>query len=97
MFPLATLGILPNAILSEIAAADAKATGENKEGMFFAVKYFFVKLGQTFGVAIFATLTIFGHERGDDLGLRLDGVFGLILCCLAGLAFSFYKEKESSD
>ncbi|MDB5000233.1 MAG: transporter, partial [Mucilaginibacter sp.] len=48
-FPLASLGILPNAILAEIAQDDAKRTGENREGMFFAVKYLFVKLGQTLG------------------------------------------------
>src|SRR5579859_626180 len=41
-FPLASLGILPNAILAEIAQQDAVRTGENREGMFFAVKYLFV-------------------------------------------------------
>ena len=41
-FLLASLGILPNAILAEIAQKDAIETGENREGMFFGVKYLFV-------------------------------------------------------
>jgi len=93
-FPLAALGILPNAILAEIAQIDAKETGENREGMFFAVKYFFVKLGQTFGFALFAFLTIYGINRGHDFGLRLNGICGCILCLAALLFFSRFKEEK---
>ena len=94
-FPLATLGILPPAILAEIAEEDSKSTGENREGLFFAVKYFFVKLGQTFGIALFAFLTLYGKDPGNDLGLRLNGICGFILCMIALLVFSRFKEKKS--
>lgn len=93
-FPLASLGILPPAILAEIAERDAERTGENKEGLYFAVKYFAVKLGQTFGIALFATLTLYGKDPGNDIGLRLNGVFGAILCILAALVFSRFKEMK---
>lgn len=93
-FPLAALGILPNAILAEIAQYDAKETGENREGMFFAVKYFFVKLGQTIGIALFAFLTIYGKDPGHDLGLRLNGFCGFILCVAALLIFTRFKEGK---
>jgi GPH family glycoside/pentoside/hexuronide:cation symporter len=93
-FPLASLGILPNAILAEIAQQDAAETGENREGMFFAVKYFFVKLGQTLGIALFAFLTIYGKDPGHDRGLRLNGVCGMVLCLLALVFFSGFKEKR---
>ena len=89
---MASLGILPPAILAEIAESDAKYTGENKEGLYFAVKYFAVKLGQTFGIALFATLTLYGKDPGNDFGLRLNGVFGAILCILAAVVFSRFKE-----
>lgn len=92
-FPLASLGILPNAILAEIAQQDARETGENREGMFFAVKYLFVKLGQTMGIALFAFLTIYGKDPGHDRGLRLNGVCGMVLCLLAFLFFSRFKER----
>ncbi len=94
-FPLAALGILPNAILADIAQQDTTETGENHEGMFFAVKYLFVKLGQTLGIAIFAMLTIYGKDPGNDYGLRLNGVVGFALCILALLFFTRFKENSS--
>jgi GPH family glycoside/pentoside/hexuronide:cation symporter len=93
-FPLAALGILPNAILAEIAQKDAAETGENREGMFFAVKYFFVKLGQTLGIALFAFLTIYGKDPGHDHGLRLNGLCGCALCILAFGFFSRFREAK---
>lgn len=93
-FPLASLGILPNAILAEIAENDAKETGENSEGMFFAVKYLFVKLGQTLGIALFAFLTVYGKDPGHDYGLRLNGICGCVLCLLALIFFSRFREHR---
>lgn len=92
-FPLASLGILPNAILAEIAQKDAAISGENREGMFFAVKYLFVKLGQTLGIALFAFLTFYGKDPGHDYGLRLNGLCGFVLCILALSFFSRFKEN----
>jgi GPH family glycoside/pentoside/hexuronide:cation symporter len=93
-FPLASLGILPNAILAEIAEREAKLTGENREGMFFAVKYLFVKFGQTLGIALFTFLTIYGKDPGHDYGLRLNGICGFVLCLAALLIFSRFKERR---
>jgi glycoside/pentoside/hexuronide:cation symporter, GPH family len=93
-FPLASLGILPTAILAEIAQQDARRTKENREGMFFAVKFLFVKLGQTLGIALFTYLTIFGKDKGHDFGLRLNGICGCILCMLAFIFFTRFKEKR---
>lgn len=94
-FPLASLGILPNAILAEIAQNEAKRTGENREGMFFAVKYLFVKLGQTLGIALFAFLTIYGKDPGNNYGLRLNGICGCVLCLLAFVFFSRFRERRN--
>jgi glycoside/pentoside/hexuronide:cation symporter, GPH family len=92
-FPLASLGILPNAILADIAQKEAVDSGENREGMFFAVKYFFVKMGQTLGIALFAFLTVYGKDPGHDYGLRLNGVCGFVLCLLAFSFFSRFREE----
>ena len=92
-FPLAALGILPNAILAEIAQKDSIETGENREGMFFAVKYLFVKFGQTLGIGLFAFLTIYGKDAGNDYGLRLSGLCGFILCLGAFFFFTKFKEQ----
>ncbi|WP_129716350.1 MFS transporter [Pedobacter sp. SYP-B3415] len=93
-FPLAALGILPNAILADIAQREAEETGENREGMFFAVKYLFVKLGQTIGIGVFAMLTVYGKDPGNDFGLRLNGILGFVLCVVALLCFSRFKERN---
>jgi glycoside/pentoside/hexuronide:cation symporter, GPH family len=93
-FPLAALGILPPAILAEIAEEDARRTKENKEGLYFAVKYFAVKLGHTFGIALFAMLTLYGKDPGNDYGLRLNGISGMVLCVIALVVFSRFKESN---
>ncbi len=90
--PVAFLGILPNAVLADIAEADAEDTGERKEGMFFAARTLMQKLGQTTGVVVFAMLTTFGADVGDDLGIRLSGLVGCVLCAVAGVVFTRYDE-----
>uniref|UniRef100_A0A7C1JVY7 MFS transporter n=1 Tax=Caldilinea aerophila TaxID=133453 RepID=A0A7C1JVY7_9CHLR len=92
--PIAFLGVLPNAVLADIAEHDAMHTGERLEGMFFAARTFMQKLGQTMGVVIFATLTIWGRNPGDDLGIRLSGLAGFVLCVAAGLIFLRYNERR---
>jgi len=49
-------------------------------------------VGQTFGLALFAMLTIYGKDPGHDFGLRLSGVFGCMLCVLAALIFTGFKD-----
>lgn len=93
--PLAVLNILPVAILADVIAADSLNTGENKEAIFFAVRYFFVKIAQTLGIALFAMFLIYGKDVGNDLGIRLNGVLGCVLCVLASLVFTRFNEVKS--
>ena len=92
--PLSFLGILPNAILADIAEYDAKITGVKQEGMFFAARTLMQKFGQTLGIFVFAMLTTFGKDIGNDLGIRLSGIVGFILCLVAGISFLGYNEKK---
>jgi GPH family glycoside/pentoside/hexuronide:cation symporter len=92
--PLASLNILPNAILAEIIEKDIQETGENKEAVFFAVRYFFVKIAQTFGIAIFSMTLIYGKDVGNDFGVRLNGLVGFVLCLLAAIVFTRFREKR---
>lgn len=92
--PLSFLGILPNAILADIAEYDAKVTGIRQEGMFFAARTLMQKFGQTFGIFVFAMLTTFGKDIGNDLGIRLSGIVGFVLCLVAGISFLGYNEKK---
>jgi glycoside/pentoside/hexuronide:cation symporter, GPH family len=93
-FPVATLGILPNALLARIASENALSTGDNREGTYFAVNFFSIKVGQTFGLAVFAMLTIYGKDPGHDFGLRLSGMFGCVLCIMAAFIFTGFKDAR---
>jgi GPH family glycoside/pentoside/hexuronide:cation symporter len=90
--PIAFLGVLPNAVLADIAQHDADRTGEQREGMFFAARTLMQKFGQTTGVVSFAILTTFGRDVGDDLGVRLSGILGFSLCLGAAIVFARYDE-----
>jgi glycoside/pentoside/hexuronide:cation symporter, GPH family len=92
--PLAILGVLPNAVLADIAGHDALKTGEPKEGMYFAARTLLQKMGQTAGIMIFAMLTTFGKDPGNDFGVRLTGLVGCLLCLAAGFVFLRYQEKQ---
>lgn len=94
--PLASLNILPNAILAEIIEKDTLETGQNKEAIYFAVRYFFVKIAQTFGIALFAMLLNFGKDIGNDFGIRLNGIVGFVLCTLAAIIFTKFKETKTT-
>lgn len=93
--PFAALNILPNAILAEIIEKDIEETGENKEAIYFAVRYFFVKIAQTFGIALFSMLLIYGKDIGNDAGIRMNGLLGCGLCLVAALVFTRFREKKT--
>nr|WP_244934536.1 MFS transporter [Leptospira vanthielii] len=61
--PIAILGILPNAILADIAELDSLKTGSKREGLFYAGRTFMQKLGQTLAVLIFSTVILLGFDR----------------------------------
>ena len=92
--PVAILGIIPYAIIAEIAQLDGLKTGLRKEGMYFAVRNFFYKLGMTAGIMIFTIMTLWGKDPGDDLGIRLNGLVGFLFCVLAGLSFLLFRERS---
>lgn len=92
--PISFLGILPNAVLADIAEHDGLTTGVRQEGMFFAARTLMQKFGQTFGVLVFASLTSLGKDPGNDLGIRISGMVGFALCLFAGFYFMKYNEKK---
>lgn len=61
--PIAILGILPNAILADIAELDSLKTGSKREGLFYAGRTFMQKLGQTLAVLIFSSVILLGLDR----------------------------------
>ena len=95
--PLASLNILPTAILAEVIEKDSMDTRDNKEAIYFAVRYFFVKIAATVGIALFSMSLLYGKDVGNDFGIRLNGVLGFVFCCLAALIFTRFKEEAPKN
>lgn len=91
----AVFGILPNAIVADLADVDGRRTGERKEGMFYAVHTFMSKIGQMLAMLIFSSLLLLGKNPGDDLGIRLTGVVSAGIGLASLLIFSFYREEKA--
>ena len=91
-FPMAIFGILPQAVVADIAQSDAAATGENREGMFYAARTFAFKLGQSVSMLIFTAVSTIG--TGDGKGFRIVAVLSAFFCIAGGLFFLLYNEKR---
>lgn len=93
--PNAFLQILPNTVVADIAHHERDRAGSNEEAMFFGMRAFFQKIGQTLGITVFAMLITLGKDPGHDLGLRMSGVVGAVLCAFAAIIYIFYKEPRT--
>ena len=92
--PLAIFGILPNAIVADVAEYDGRLTGQFREGMFFGARTFVQKLGQSLGLLIFSSFLLLGRDVGDDWGIRLAALAAAVLMLGSGILFIWYKERE---
>ena len=58
--PMAAFGILPQAIVANIADASAKTTGQDRQGMFYAARTFAMKMGQSVAMLLFTGVSTIG-------------------------------------
>lgn len=96
--PMAIFGILPQAMVADVAEADAKTTGENREGMFFAARTFAFKMGQSISMLVFTSLATIGRDPvtnvSDGSGYRIIAVTACVLCAAGGIILGFFNEKR---
>lgn len=91
--PMAVLGILPQAMVADIAEADAIETGENREAMFYAARTFGFKMGQSVAMLLFTALVTVG-DSGSLFGYRLTAMVATGFCLVGGLILMRYNEKK---
>lgn len=91
--PLAIFGILPNAMVADIAEAHGKRTGNYKAAVFFGARTFVQKMGQTVAGLIFPSLFILGSNEVNEVGLRVSAIVSLALMILGYVLLLFYDEK----
>ena len=90
--PMAVFGILPQAVVADIAQSDAKCTGSNREGMFYAARTFAFKLGQSLSMLLFTAVSTIGTASGT--GYRVAAFGAALFCILGGVIFLFYNERK---
>ena len=101
-FPMALLGIIPQAIVADVAEQDALLTGEKREGMFFAARTFAMKFGQSLAMLVFTSLAVLGTTQdltSNDLsaspvGLRIVAIVAVCFCVLGAVILMAYDEKK---
>jgi GPH family glycoside/pentoside/hexuronide:cation symporter len=86
---MAILGILPQAMVADVAQEDEVNTKVNRNGMFFAARTFAFKLGQSIAMLIFT-----GFAARGVIGYRLASFTAAGLCILACIALTRYNEKR---
>ena len=91
-FPLATFGIIPNAITADIIHEHEARTGEQQAGMFYAARAFMMKLGKSLANLIFPSLLLLGKSVDNPLGIKLSALAALIFCTIGFLLFFKYKD-----
>ncbi len=89
---MAIFGILPQAVVADIAEYDALETRENRSGMFYAARTFAFKLGQSIAMLLVTAFATIGQETG--LGYRVTAVAAAAVCVLGGVLFMLYDEKK---
>lgn len=96
--PMAIFGILPQAMVADIAEYDGIKTGENRQGMFFATRTFCFKLGQSLAMLLFTSISTLRTVSGETtvFGVRMVAVIAAILCITGGVILLFYNEKKIS-
>lgn len=91
--PMAILGILPQAVVADIAEADAIESGEQRSGMFFAARTFAMKMGQAVSLLIFTSVTV----SKTELSYRITAIIATVCCIIGAILFFFYNEKSVMD
>ena len=100
---MALLGIIPQAIVADVAEEDSIVTGEKREGMFFAARTFAMKLGQSIAMLVFTSLAIIGSGKIDTtsndisahwIGVTIVAICAVVFCILGAVILFFYNEKK---
>lgn len=91
-FPMAIFGIIPQAIVADIAQSDELTTGENRSGMFYAARTFAMKFGQSGAMLLFTSLATIGAANGT--GYRVVALVAACCCALGGIFMALFNEKR---
>lgn len=91
-FPLATFGILPNAVIGDEVEREEQASGRQLAGMFFGVSAFTMKVGISAANLIFPSLLLFGKSSENPAGVQMTAAAAMAFCLAGWQCFKKYQE-----
>ncbi len=92
--PIAIFGILPNAIIADVAEADGMRTGNHKAAIFFGARTLMQKIGTSITLLIFPFISTIGGDAATVVGVRATLLVGAAGLALGWWLFRKYDEAE---
>ena len=89
--PLATFGILPNAIIGDEVARVEEEEGQQLAGMFFGVSALTMKVGISVANLVFPSLLLLGKSVDNPFGVQCTAFAALIFCLAGWWTFKQYR------
>ncbi len=96
-FPMAVFGILPMALVSDMATEDAQKTGKFRSATFFGVKFFVMKIGLSITGLLFPTFLLLGKSTENNLGVRVAALAGFVGCLIGLILMTKVKMPELQE
>ncbi len=93
ILPLASFGILPNAILSDLIEHKKAADNEYHAALYFSIKTVMMKLGVHISNFILFALIPIGQGT-TNIGIRSTALVAMGAAILGLFVFSKYKEEQ---
>ena len=93
IFPLASFGILPNAMMSDLIEYTKEKDGNYNAALYFSIKTVMMKLGVHISNFILFALIPIGQGT-SYIGIRLTAIVAFLAAILGLLLFSKYQEHE---
>ena len=90
-YPLATFGIVPNALIADFVHAHEEETGQQQAGMFYAVRNFMMKVGISLSLLLFPSFLLLGKTQTEPTGV-IASAWAACGFCLLG--FLIYRRTE---
>lgn len=81
-YPLATFGIVPNALIADFVHEHEVATGQQQAGMFYAVRNFMMKIGISLAVLLFPSFLLLGKSASEPTGVIASAWAACVFCLM---------------